>query len=383
MLAEVFPSCPLKPCGFGSSVEGGNDNIPLFEHPPSPHRFDASLDWLSFSIPVSSIIDVENHINYLDNILVDEFDVTPGRTFQAPGGQLFHNTARSTRGCHLRWNLPHEAKDGVGKLLIQINGKSLAPLNMFERVDIIHTFESVPGARCTRIDPALDDYQYIVTEEQLHDAQDKGNFSGFSKCGFYSSRRRNTRAGYTFTFGSRKSGYYLRIYDKCAESNGEKVCLRWELEAKQGRSEEIAKLIASCIGYNEQQLQQLIVDLITGSIKFIERRDNTNNLDRMKPLQWWVDFLVLLAAAPLKFALPKPERTLEKSKAWLNRQVVTTLAVCSEVMGPNEFPRFIRELVSDGLTRFTSYHDAVVAQAKKLTNLTHPPTHIPPSPCQA
>lgn len=357
--------------------EGGLSNTPLNQHstqsPSSKHLpcLEISLDWLSFSLEILSSVDVDRIVHYLTYTLIDEFALTPGRAAPVANGVLYSNTGRSTRGASLKWNLPHESKDGKGRLLIQLNGKSLHPLNFLERTDIVHTLLEESDSRITRIDMALDDYQRTITFEQLHEVQDKDNYSGFSTCGISASKKRGCARGNTYYFGSRNSGNFLRIYDKAVETNGEIDAIRLELESKQGRAEQVGKMIQT-IGYNEQQLKQLFLDLITGCVNFIERRTDTTNLDRMKRLDWWQQFLDFVAAVPLKFSLPKPERTLDKTRTWMNRQVCTSLAMIREVYGERQFQQFIRQLLSDGFHRFTTYHKAVVKQGRKLYSVPIP-----------
>lgn len=363
MLASAPIGCPAF-----DSAEGGTSNTPLNQHlPPLPSSpLDISLDWLSFSLPIASSVDVDRHVHYLRYILNDEFSLTPGRSAPVANGVIYSNTGRSTRGASLKWNLPHESKDGKGRLLIQINGASLRPLNFLERIDIVMVLLSEPNSRLTRIDLALDDYTRKITFEQLYEVQEKDNYSGFNISGISSSKTRGKARGNTYYFGSRNSGYFLRIYDKAVETDGEINAIRFELEAKQGRSEQIGALIYGSVGYSEQQLKKLFVDLITGSIDFIERRHDTTNLDRMKRLQWWQEFLDFVASVPLKFQLPKPERTLEKSRNWLNRQVCSTLAMLHEVYGENQYLQIMRKLLQDGRSRFTSHHKAIIKQGQKL-----------------
>jgi Replication initiation factor len=383
MLASAPIDCPAF-----DSAEGGTSNTPLNQHsaplPSSP--LEISVDWLTFSLPIHSLVDVDRHVHYLRHILNDEFSLTPGRSASVTKGVVYSNTGRSTRGTSLKWNLPHESKDGKGRLLIQINGTSLRPLNFLERIDIVMTLLLEPDSRVTRIDLALDDYTRKITFEQLYEAQEKDNYSGFNISGISSSKTRGKARGNTYYFGSRHSGYFLRIYDKAVETDGEINAIRFELEAKQGRSEQIGALIYNSVGYSEQQLKKLFVDLITGSIDFIERRHDTTNLDRMKRLQWWQEFLDFVASSPLKFQLPKPERTLEKSRNWLNRQVASTLAMLHEVYGENQYSQIMRKLLQDGRSRFDSYHKAIIKQGQKLNLVPIPAnsqTHTHTSPPHA
>lgn len=366
---------------------GGTCNTPLNQQSPSlpfhqPFPKDVkvaaiaessqlcvSIDWISLSIPIYSSDGVETHVQYLTHTLVDEFVLTPGRPAPVVSGVLYSHTGRSTRGCTLRWNLPNDSKDGKGRLLIQINGKSLQPLNFLERIDILMTFLDIPGSRLTRIDMALDDYSRKLTFENLYDAERANNYSGFNVSCRISSKKRGGDAGNTLSFGSRHSGNYLRIYDKGVESGGRIDAIRLELEVKSGKAAQVGALIYETIGYDEQGLKQLFVDLILGSIDFIERRTDCTNLARMKRLDWWQEFIDFVAAVPLKVSLPKAERTLDKTRNWLHHQVCTSLAMLHKVYGERQYKQIMLQLLEDGRSRFTDFHEAIIRQGQKLNRI--------------
>jgi hypothetical protein len=342
---------------------------PFAKDLPKPNSPEVSVDWLSFSFKVSAASDVERVRDYLSHTVQDEFVMTPGRVAPVVNGVLFQNTGRSTRGVFLKWNLPGQSKNGIGSMLVQIGGSALSPLSFLERIDLIMTMLSEPESKLTRIDSALDDYQYTVKFQDLQDAQSTDNFSGFNLSGISLSKKRGCEPGRTYYFGSRKSSRYLRVYDKGIESNGEKLCMRWELESKQTAAQQIGRLIYDYVGYNEEQLKKLLLDLIIGSINFIDRNPNSSNLDRMKRLSWWQQFIDYISAVPLRIPPPKPERSLQKSQNWLYNQVSSTIAMVKHVYGPERFLQIIDELVEDGLTKFTDYHRAQVTQAKNILSL--------------
>lgn len=376
-MISTFPSDCLSPSalGFGgtgysntplNSQRSANALINILEPVKLAPRLwiDVSIDHLSFSIPVTTIIDVEKHIHYLGQILYDEFDVQPGKPHMVASGRYYNNKARSTRGCIVAWELPHESSTGKGNMIVVINGKSLRSLNFFERVDALMTFKHVSGAKCTRIDLAVDDYAHTLTYEQLSTAAESGNISGARK--FHSHRSGQAgNVGWTVNFGSRKSESYLRVYDKNAETKGEINAIRCELELKGKKADAFAQLIYDFVGYSEEQLKKLIIDTVFSTIDFLDRSSGDRNLERLHRLDWWQAFLDILSVSHLKLALPKPEKTLEKTRNFLAKQVSTSLAMVREVYGQREFNRMIRELLADGRSRFTGAHDAVVRQGRK------------------
>jgi hypothetical protein len=335
-------------------------------------RFDVSIDYMAFRLPIHSVIDVESVLFYLGQMTKDVFVEKPGSSFTPVVGNKFTNYSVSTFGCQIFWNLP-QALDSLGDMMIILKGKTLAQCNFMERIDIILRIID-RGGRLTRIDPCVDAYDSPdITFDNLFSAYQSRNYSGCSKRQMNQSG--TDKLGTTFYFGSRESAALLRLYDKAAESG--KTDIPWwrlELELKQKKAKEVGELIYNSILYDEKQLKQLIVDLVTGQIDFVDRggldKDSGRKEDipRCNRLEWWQNFITAVNSVPLRLSPSSPKKTLEKSLNWHNKSVSTTEAMIYEVYGEREFMKWFRRQLADGRSRFNDFHRAVIKQAKKYDN---------------
>lgn len=339
---------------------------------PLQPRFDVSIDYLTFRLPIHSITDVESVASYLSQMIQDEFVYKEGASFTPIVGNNFSNYSVSTRGCQLYWNLP-QALDSSGDMMITLKGKTLAPCNFMERVDIILQILN-RGGKLTRIDPCIDAFDSSdITFDNLFSAYQLRNYSGCARRQMNQSG--TDKLGTTFYFGSRESAAFLRIYDKSIESG--KTDISWwrvELELKQKKAEAVGKLIYENIVYNEKQLKQLVVDLVTGQVDFVDRggadKDSgrKEDISRCKRLEWWQNFIDSVNSAPLRLSPPAPQKSHEKTINWFNKQICPSLAMLHDSFGERQFQRMIRQWLSDGRPRLNDTHEALIRQAKKLNH---------------
>lgn len=146
--------------------------------------------------------------------------------------------------------------------------------------------------------------------------------------------RRNDRysspdecAGYTVYFGSRESSLMLRIYDKGIEQNNKLSpddedyinfnWYRWELEYKDERADELARLLI-----DGADLGSVVVGVLAYYIRFIEKDDC--NKSRCSTMQKWEDFVH--GIEQLRLHVLKKTKTVYDKLIWIESQVSPTLA---------------------------------------------------------
>jgi hypothetical protein len=373
MLSFPPQNCPAPSQGFFEKA--GENNIRLNKQPTT--TLDVGIDWITLRGPIHTIVQVEAAKSYFDQVTQDDFVLHPGRSFSPAAGNSFSNSAFSTRGGRMHWNLCTE--DSPGDLMIILPGKSLAPCNFMEKIDIIMTWID-KGFHTTRLDLFCDVFgPSSLTFQNVFEALEAKNYSGCNKATkIVDYNNLSDEDGFTFNFGSRQSDAYFRMYNKAAEQK--KLDLKWwrnELELKGKQAKITSELIYNSLGYDEIQLKELIVDLVLGRIDFLDRtksKKGEGNVSRCPRLEWWEQFLSFVKANPLRLSPPSPQKTLEKTMRFLHRQVATSLAIVHQVYGDKGFQRVLSELLSDGLDRLTDAHEAVINVA---WNTIHNPTPQP------
>lgn len=219
---------------------------------------------------------------------------------------------------------------------------------------LFHTF----WLRASRVDIAFDDYKKIVLPAQVAEYAGAGSVSGFRKFQHIQDKRISPDGvpqvlSDTCSFGSRGqngSGRFLRVYDKALESDGRLDCVRWELET----SGDVAQEFFSRLGFAPDipSFAALLAGVIGGCITFMDRR--SKNLDRNNLLPFWADMLAVLGRVCLRHAVT--DKTVEKAKGWVAKQVACTLAMLQKSLGDADFVEFIHDTIKSGSARLNVQH---------------------------
>ena len=179
-----------------------------------------------------------------------------------------------------------------GKATLDIPGSALdriekADLNLF----LLSLRQFNPTA--TRIDIFFDDYIRFITPAQLSKVAGKNNYSGFRHSQVKQSFKQNIPKGEAdllhdeIDFGRRGqngSGKYLRCYDKNLETDGEKNCVRWEVEFTKERAQIIFDQISQITSIDA--FATLCGSLVAGCITFVHRCSE-KNIGRLPVYKFW------------------------------------------------------------------------------------------------
>lgn len=191
------------------------------------------VDWISLTYPAGKAADVhpglvgdsERLHEFAHHIAKADADFT----VRAPR-HGYKYVAQNGEGVSVLWNGPGSAQG----LHITYPGSALAERDALALIE----FHVKRGARCTRLDIAIDVYTDEMTVSQLAALRQGEQCQTRSRA--YSHIQSST--GETLYIGSRTSEQFLRIYDKGAEQGNEwDEHLRIELELKGGRAEWAAK----------------------------------------------------------------------------------------------------------------------------------------------
>lgn len=141
----------------------------------------------------------------------------------------------------------------------------------------------------------------------------------------------------TYYLGSRRSDAYTRIYDPYVK-HGVEGYMDFECEFKHAKAQAVADYLCSLSsGLSDEDLAYHVASIALGQIDFIER--NGKNLDRAKRRPWWAKLLkyVLGTFGTLRIPAPKYEPCLEKTQAWVERQVMGALGALNVYLGHRRF----------------------------------------------
>ena len=120
-----------------------------------------------------------------------------------------------------------------GELRVSMSARYLDNVNLSELAAYLQIVRVSYGLRCSRIDVALDDHEKLTPLSLVEKAaRDRDYFNVRSTSVVNSDNVHTNVKGKTVYFGSRESEVFMRVYDKTAESKGERIGNRWEAEFK-------------------------------------------------------------------------------------------------------------------------------------------------------
>jgi hypothetical protein len=299
-----------------------------------------SLDWLSASIPHSSlesVVDLLNEINGQDYESRNFGQYRYDRSFIWDGGAYavhFDSTPERSQKVH------------NGRALIVITGRG------WHQIDPETTFQAVKAlvndmwAKGTRIDCAFDDYQMRKKpcEVWADSCQEERHYTRFRKASHtqeYNSKGEVTGDMVTWgTRGQNGSGSYLRYYRKDLESDGEIQAYRWEVEFSKQKAQEALFQLSQCPDL--QSFSALLGALVGGSIDFVRRKDK--NLDRATRLEWWAEIVSEIGVSSISGVQNPPD--VQKSREWIRKSVTSSLKLLQEAYGKDDFWNWLEAMVS-------------------------------------
>lgn len=243
-------------------------------------------------------------------------------------------------------NLAHETPFGIG-------------YDLWEETVLSRFFKEVLEiGHFSRIDTAIDDKgSKYYTPQELDSCWHNGEIvTKFrSERIFKDSDAPNHCSGCTTYFGSRSSSLMLRVYDKQLERNKSlkptdedyihSPWIRWELEFKKERADELARQLANC---NEQGVGSIVVGVLYYYFRIIQFDDS--NRSRCSNAEKWNDFVQ--SVEKLRLCVPKREKTLFDKELWIEGQVSPTL--CLLLLAHNGDVNYLNDLALKALSRISS-----------------------------
>ena len=212
------------------------------------------------------------------------------------------------------------------------------------------------GAKCTRVDAAIDVRRDLLTMERVHAAARADHVVGFRR---YEPVQpvRDMRTGELAEdqarFGRRGrdgSGRFVRVYDKGLESDGELDCVRVEVELSGDMAAQVFELML-CGASDLAELERNLGRCVVASIDFADKSGAHGHRDRFERLTWWQRIVDLVGSATI--AVERVQPTLERSVEFIKRvapMIFARLVRAVDLAGMAG-EQLLSQLVSDLLER--------------------------------
>lgn len=293
------------------------------------------IDWIGFT--VFGLSDVNEVVEWLGYSMED--------FTQLPKGGMGYKSILQLNGYTLQ--VLYDGKEDMG-IHVNISGSSITEAvrahmvtkkvatpfgdayDMFTTgiIDFLQDIMNI--ANLTRLDLAIDDigsrFYKLDDLRKLLDGE-VGTHKVVSKFRSWQEickkKLTGEKTGQTLYLGSRKSDTFLRVYDKRLEQlhkNGGDVgidWIRWELECKKERAEQVARLIVEHEG-----LGSVITGVLNNYVRIVNLDDS--NISRCSTDTLWAHFVATVDK--LRLYVADAERSLEDKISWFKNQVAPTMA---------------------------------------------------------
>lgn len=209
----------------------------------------------------------------------------------------------------------------------------------------------------TRLDLAIDDFEgyFKITtiKNKVRKAEIRSLFRT-AKDMRKTSLKDGSSLGDTVYFGSEKSDIQIRMYDKYLQmlSKGQKLedgiefWNRTELQLRDKRAQAAAFIIM----FENAPLGEIISGLLKRYVNFLNPSGDSNR-SRWDVCKWWDRFLG--DVKPLQLSLIAPDRTVERTQDWIDRQVESNLSMLNIAY---DDITFIFDSLINGLDKLKNSH---------------------------
>ena len=157
--------------------------------------------------------------------------------------------------------------------------------------------------------------------------------------------------GQTVSVGRPSSDVKIKFYDKYQEriAKGETIeegvtgWIRTEIQSRRKRAEMMVNYIVQ-----NEDIGGVAKGILKNYISFLEKGEDSNKA-RWENTSWWDEYLGSVDKLPL--TMIAPDRTIEKTKAWIDKQIAPSLGMLFMAYGGQE--KAISTIIADGVTRLT------------------------------
>lgn len=342
----------------------------------------AGIDALTFIEPFDNLTDFMAKADAIASQYSEVLDWRHGEPTRS--GDLWHSQARSPNGLYIAFNPPME--DGPGKARIELKGSVLRRASLTTTLELLKS-QIESGAKVKRLDIYIDDYLKQLKLRVIHEAINKGNYSGFREKKCFTDAGDLDRK-FTQYFGSPNSDKMLRLYDKNAQSKGEINAHRLEAQLKNDVAHFHARQLIEhynlcvSVGYIVVDvISKTIGQTVVGFIDFVNRERDENGIakerhrDRLERLDWWQEFIDRVGEE-IRYSIPRAKPTLQNKIDWLYRQVSGTFATCAKAVGLD----IVFDVIDIGLEKLSNPYSKSGATHRATLKTTELEMHNPMIP---
>ncbi len=239
--------------------------------------------------------------------------------------------------------------------------------------DLLQTVLAAQG-KFTRLDVALDTVDGSLPLSRLVAAvearQTRTLFGEWRRIQKGPFRQGDKIAGETLYLGSTKSHVLFRIYNKAQEVGIEGDWIRFELQLRDKRAQEAARLLTfSPVG-------TIAAGIIHHYFAVINADDS--NVSRCTLQSWWADWLQ--GAEKIRLGTAKAEKFVDDTMHFIRKQYGPSLAMIRQHLGAQPFKAYVGELLEEGQERMSAKHERMLAASagkRKGKREDQPPEDLP------
>ena len=316
-------------------------------HPQNEPHLDGflfSVDWLAFTVPSSTVEEVQQRVGGEWMELKKGFNGYP---------RAWLNVSTGGGSGRMGTGMPHRTRE----VHVSLSGEIVSAWEA-EKVQAICRWINELKGHGTRVDVALDDRTGHAMVSHVIAAADAGQ--AVMRWRTYDAKRRCSYKGQDdiqgemVTFGSRQSESYLRVYDKRMEAAGkgetvEGPWVRWEMEFKKDRAQLCVDLFAHL---PVDEWREFTVGILKSCISFRNTTADAPPWERCRSpeLPWWK--ALTEGFTRCRFHVETTDRTLEEVLAWFSQAMGPTLAALYCAVGPE----WITNVIQAGSSRWKPQH---------------------------
>lgn len=213
----------------------------------------------------------------------------------------------------------------------------------------------------TRLDLAIDNVDgglslvKITDALKDHEKQIRSRFGEWRQILKGSFREGEKITGETIYLGSSKSHTMFRIYNKAQESGIDGDWIRFEIQLREKRAQETAKL------FSTETIGSLACGIINNYFAVINADDS--NISRCTLQDWWSAWLQ--STEKITLTTEKAIKFVSDSMEFIKRQYAPSLAMINKHLGAAPFKEFVREVLEDGSQRMGAKHEKILAASSE------------------
>jgi len=214
----------------------------------------------------------------------------------------------------------------------------------------------VAQGKLTRLDLALDNVDGALSLKKilkaLRNGETRSLFNEWRQIRKGIIGQSQSLTGETLYLGSTKSHVLFRIYNKAQERGIEGFWIRFEIQLRNKRSHEAAKLL------RDSELVGTVTTGIINNYFSIIKLDDTN-ISRCSLQSWWAAWLQ--STEKISLGTAKEIKYVSDTMDFIKRQYAPSLAMIKQHLGTKPFKAYVSEILDDGQDRMSAKHERMLA----------------------